>query len=132
MNSQIPYLFVYGTLRTAVNTPAKQQVMEHLELIGETEIRGKLYDMGDYPTAVPDEDGTIRGEILKVNDPEKVFGVLDRYEGSAYERGQIRVTLPDGSEADAWIYWYKLPVEGKTLIKNKSYLDYLNNRDNVY
>lgn len=132
MNNETPYLFVYGTLRTAVDVPAKQEVLQYLELVGEADIPGRMYDMGDYPAAIRDGHSVIRGEILKVSSPDKVFAILDKYEGPAYERTTVDVTLPDGTKTAAWIYWYTWPVEGKPLIRNKSYLDYLNNRDNVY
>lgn len=136
MDTQATYLFVYGTLRSKVEIPLKKEIAKWWELIGEAETRGKLYDMGDYPAAVPagaDENSFIKGEVYLVHDPEKVFGVLDKYEGAAYSRKQEPVTLPDGTQVQAWVYWYIQSVEGKLLIENKDYIAYLNeNKGRVY
>lgn len=136
METQHSYLFVYGTLRSKVDVPLKTEIAKSWELIGESEIKGKLYDMGDYPAAVPageNEDSFIKGEVYLVHDPVKVFGVLDSYEGAAYSRKQEAVTLPDGRQVQAWVYWYIQPIEGKLLIENKDYIAYLNeNKGRVY
>lgn len=133
MSTQQPsYLFVYGTLRTSIEIPVKEQIQGHVELIGEAEIKGNLYDMGGYPAAVPAEDGVIKGEVLKITDPEKVFGALDTYEGYNYQRRQQEVTLPGGEKINAWVYWYVQSVEGKPRIEEKDYLEYLKQNKRVY
>jgi gamma-glutamylcyclotransferase (GGCT)/AIG2-like uncharacterized protein YtfP len=133
MSTQQPsYLFVYGTLRTSIEIPVKEQIRGHVELIGEAEIKGKLYDMGGYPAAVPAGDGVIKGEVLKITDAEKVFGALDTYEGYNYQRRQQEVTLPDGEKISAWVYWYVQSVEGKPTIEEKDYLEYLKQNKRVY
>lgn len=131
MATQPTYLFVYGTLRSKVEIPVKQEIAKHWEVIGESEIKGKLYDMGDYPAAVPG-DGAIKGEVYLINDPGAVFGVLDKYEGNAYSRKQEPVTLPGGDTVQAWVYWYTRPVEDKMLISDKDYLAYREKKGRVY
>jgi gamma-glutamylcyclotransferase (GGCT)/AIG2-like uncharacterized protein YtfP len=128
------YLFAYGTLRSS-NAPVMKQVEQKLEFVGEAEIRGKLYDMGDYPAACPageNENSVIHGEVFRVTDPEEVFSALDGYEGSAYSRKEEEVTLPDGAKAKAFVYWYTLPVNEKQRIKHKDYLEYLKEKRNIY
>lgn len=135
METQSSYLFVYGTLRSKVDVPLKTEIARSWELLGESEIKGKLYDMGDYPAAVPagsDDDSVIKGEVYLLHEPEKVFAVLDRYEGSAYSRKQETVSLPDGTTAQAWVYWYIQSVEGKAVIKDKDYIEYLQKNKRVY
>ncbi|MGB8193045.1 MAG: gamma-glutamylcyclotransferase family protein [Chitinophagaceae bacterium] len=143
MASETPYLFVYGTLRTSIDVPVKQEIAGHLEKIGESQVPGKLYDMGGYPAAVPageNENSFIKGEVLKVNEPEKVFAALDNYEGfytndpdrSTYLRKEEEVMLPDGTKVKAWVYWYNLSVEGKPRINFKDYLEYLESINKVY
>lgn len=135
METQPSYLFVYGTLRSKVDIPVKTEIGKSWELLGESEIKGKLYDMGDYPALVPagpGEDSTVKGEVYLVHDPAKVFGLLDRYEGYAYSRKQETVSLPDGAQVQAWVYWYVQSVEGKTLIKNRDYIEYRDNKGGVY
>jgi gamma-glutamylcyclotransferase (GGCT)/AIG2-like uncharacterized protein YtfP len=132
MSTQQPsYLFVYGTLRTSIEVPVKEQIRGHVELVGEAEIKGQLYDMGGYPAAVP-EDGVIKGEVLKIHDDEKVFRALDVYEGFNYQRKQEEVTLKNGDKITAWIYWHKMPVEGKVKIEEADYLEYLRQNKRVY
>jgi gamma-glutamylcyclotransferase (GGCT)/AIG2-like uncharacterized protein YtfP len=132
MSTQQPsYLFVYGTLRTSIEIPVKEQIRGQLELVGEAEIKGQLYDMGGYPAAVP-EGGVIKGEVLKILDVEKVFNALDAYEGFSYQRKQEEVTLKNGDKLTAWIYWYKLPVEDKPRIEETDYLEYLKQNKRVY
>jgi len=130
------YLFVYGTLRTGVGNPLRKEIMYDVELVGPAVIRGKLYDIGRYPGAVPGSDKEsrqIKGEVLKITHPKKVLRILDQYEGfdaempakSEFRRDLIPVRLPKGKEVMAWVYWYNLPVEGKRRIRNSDYLDYL-------
>lgn len=130
------YLFVYGTLRTGFGNPVIKEIMQDVELIGESVIRGKLYDIGRYPGAVritDRESGSIKGEVLKIMHPRKVLRILDQYEGfdpetpgkSEYCRDLTPVRLPKGKEVMAWVYWYNFPVEGKRRIRNNDYVDYL-------
>ena len=58
--------------------------MYDVELVGPAVIRGKLYDIGRYPGAVPGSDKEsrqIKGEVLKITHPKKVLRILDQYEG---------------------------------------------------
>ena len=130
------YLFVYGTLRTGLGNPVRQEIKADVELIGEAVIRGKLYDIGRYPGAVritADEYGFIKGEVLRLTHPKKVLRILDQYEGydpvmqgkSEYYRDHEPVRLPKGKEVVAWVYWYNFPLEGKRRIRHHDYLDYL-------
>lgn len=130
------FLFVYGTLRSEMLNPIKEQITADVEWVGEAEIRGCLYDIGTYPGAVPAHDqeaSLIKGEIIKLNRPERVLKILDKYEGltdsspddSEYYRSEERINLPDGRELQSWIYWYNFSVEGKTRIEDNDYLAYL-------
>ena len=130
------YLFVYGTLRKGFELPVQKRISSDIEWLGTSEIRGKLYDIGDYPAALPaakNEKSVIKGEVIKINDPEKVMRVIDRYEGynpkklarSEYYREKEKMVLEDGKKIEAWVYWYNFPVEGKKRIRHKDYLNYL-------
>src|SRR5690349_17888121 len=102
MATQPTYLFVYGTLRSKVDIPVKHEIAKNWQVIGDSEIKGQLYDMGDYPAAVPG-NGTIKGEVYLIKDTTAVFSVLDKYEGEAYTRKQETITLPDGKQVQAWV-----------------------------
>ncbi len=134
------YLFVYGTLRNGFNIPVQDQIKDNIEWLGTSEIKGKLYDIGDYPAALPAEKNaksTIKGEVIKLHNPKKVLKVLDAYEGynpkelskSEYYRNKETITLQDGKQIDAWVYWYNFPVAGKRRIRHKDYLNYLKKKN---
>jgi gamma-glutamylcyclotransferase (GGCT)/AIG2-like uncharacterized protein YtfP len=134
--SQPYYLFVYGTLRKGFDLPLQKRISRDIEWLGPSEIRGKLYDIGKYPAALPagkNEKSVIRGEVIKINDPAKVMKLLDRYEGydpkklrnSEYYREKESLVLQDGKKVEAWVYWYNFPVDGKKRIRHKDYLNYL-------
>jgi gamma-glutamylcyclotransferase (GGCT)/AIG2-like uncharacterized protein YtfP len=92
---------------------------------------GKLYDAGEYPAAVLNSEGDdyIYGVILHINDPEKVFPVIDDYEGFGVEQQQqpnefVRVTTEVETEQGlviCWVYVYNLPTTGLALIENGKY-----------
>jgi gamma-glutamylcyclotransferase (GGCT)/AIG2-like uncharacterized protein YtfP len=78
------YLFVYGSLLSGFQSPAYDYIRRYFTLISPAKIKGKLYDMGDYPAAVPaTEDLFITGELYLIkNEPEFswAMGQLDDYE----------------------------------------------------
>ena len=129
------YLFVYGTLRNGVSLPINQQIAKDIEWVGASQIKGRLYDIGEYPGALPAEksNSLIKGEILRIKKPRKVLKLLDEYEGynsknvktSEYYRKKEIVELEDGNKVQAWVYWYNFPVENKPRIRNRDYLNYL-------
>ena len=135
-DSNAYYLFVYGTLRKGFDLPLQKRISRDIEWVGPSEIRGKLYDIGKYPAALPvekNEKSVIKGEVIKINDPVKVMKLLDKYEGydpkklksSEYYREKEKLVLKDGKKVEAWVYWYNYPVEGKKRIRHKDYLNYL-------
>jgi len=137
MNKEKPdYLFVYGTLRKGFEIPVQKRISGDIEWLGLSEIRGKMYDIGDYPAALPlqrHEKSVIRGEVIKIKHPAKVMKLLDRYEGydpkklerSEYYRDKQKLVLENGQKIEAWVYWYNFPVDGKKRIRHKDYLNYL-------
>lgn len=133
------YLFVYGTLRKSFDSPIHKKIAGSAEWIGSAFIQGKLFDIGDYPGALPStksEGSKIKGELIRVNDEEKVMKILDEYEGfdrdnpnnSEYSRRMEQVTLENGEGVMAWVYWYNGSVQGKNMIADTDYLNYLKNR----
>lgn len=138
----LSYLFVYGTLRTEFKHPVKREIMDDVEWVGETSIRARLYDIGRYPGAVAVDDDKrvfVKGEILSLKHPKKVLRILDQYEGfdseqierCEYRRDQLVIRLPDGSNENAWIYWYNLPVSGKRRIRHRDYVEYVRKKNGL-
>jgi gamma-glutamylcyclotransferase (GGCT)/AIG2-like uncharacterized protein YtfP len=126
------YLFVYGTLLKDFNHKARQPVEEHLQFISKATIKGALYDLGNYPGYVEEPDGEVKGELYLVSEIDKVFEVLDVYEGlfddePEYIRKKIAVELPGGEEIESWIYIFQqqLRPEHKRIIDG-DYIAYVN------
>ena len=62
-------LFVYGTLRSGFHHPAYAYISDNFTLVGQGKIKGRLYDMGEYPAAVPvAEDSFIIGELYQLKE----------------------------------------------------------------
>jgi gamma-glutamylcyclotransferase (GGCT)/AIG2-like uncharacterized protein YtfP len=77
------YVFVYGTLRAGeVNDIGKAAAGSALEmpiLVGEASVRGRLFDFGNYPGLVPDDDGIrVKGDVYQID--ERLVSVLDEIE----------------------------------------------------
>jgi len=112
-------VFVYGTLR-----PGQKNYPRYLQ--GRTlreypaTIHGRLYFVADggYPYLKPGE-GTVTGELLELNPAsydETLYelDLLEEYdpqdEGhSVYLRRKSTVTLSQGKQVAAWVYYWNLP-----------------------
>lgn len=138
MNMALPscQLFVYGSLRSGFRNPAYHYLTQHFTLVGEAVVKGKFFDKGEYPVAVPvSEEHFIQGELYRLNNPDEfswVFGQLDDYEGVDPEEGEqpwyrrASVTVfRDGQQSEAWIYWYNGDVSQLPEIEIGDVLKYL-------
>ena len=136
MNSQkVYYLFVYGSLLSGFKSPAYEYVTRYFHLVSAATIKGKLFDMGEYPAAViSNEDVFIKGELYCIkNAPEFSYaiGQLDDYEGVTTEPGEPQLykrELTDVFYNDiitrAWVYWYNGDVQGKPEVVSGDILQY--------
>lgn len=72
------YLFVYGTLRSGLNTAVKKLIAKDVERMGESEIPGRLYDIGEYPGALPvtNKKAVLSGEKYLESGMQKSFANL--------------------------------------------------------
>lgn len=133
---EVTQLFVYGSLRSGFRSAAYEYVSRYFDLVGDAKVKGKLYDLGEYPAAKPtDDDLYIIGELYRIKN-EKEFswaiGQLDDYEGvqvafdetPLYRRDIVQVYI-DGNVVPAWIYWYHGEVEGRPLIESGDVLQYM-------
>lgn len=135
-NAEVYQLFVYGSLRSGFRSPAYEYISRYFDLVGEAKVKGKLYDLGDYPAAKPtDEDTFIIGELYKIRSENEfawAIGQLDDYEGvdvgfdetQLYRRDIAEVHIRDTS-TKAWIYWYQGDVSGKPVIESGDVLQYM-------
>ncbi|MDB5030709.1 gamma-glutamylcyclotransferase family protein [Mucilaginibacter sp.] len=129
-------LFVYGSLLNAGNEfAAYLSSNAHLHSTGK--FKGKLYDIGEYPGAIINTDGTdeVTGSIYQLNYPGEALKILDDYEGFGTDQHQPNLFIRELLKVEStngtiycWIYLYNLPVDGLKQIKSGDYLDYLNKK----
>src|SRR5258708_20900133 len=101
------YLFSYGTLLPQRAPAEIAPVVRHMRRIGPGKVRGRIYDLGDYPGAVLSKSGPIiLGEVFELPDKPDILGKLDEYEGfdaanpqgSLFVRKRWLVTLDRGKK----------------------------------
>lgn len=136
MNQTSHQLFVYGSLRSGFQHPAYSYISSNFILAGPAKVKGKLYDLGQYPAAIPVADEHyIIGELYTLK-PEQDFNwvieQIDDYEGLHVEPGEIPLYKRDmvtvyinGQTTSSWIYWYNNDVSGKPLIASGDVLEYI-------
>jgi gamma-glutamylcyclotransferase (GGCT)/AIG2-like uncharacterized protein YtfP len=125
------YLFVYGTLLPEYAPDEISKAVDQMQVIGQGQIRGRLYDLGDYPGAILDRssDAVISGQVFELPDDEDVIASLDRYEGfypedrqgSLFIRTRTRALLLDGRELECWVYVYNGIPHPSSLISSGQY-----------
>jgi len=104
-------------------------------------VRGKFYDNGSFPVAVPAAEGDqfINGELYIINNPEEfswAIEQLDDYEGlnvlpgeAPLYRREVTEAFVDGKPSLAWIYWYNRSVDKFELIPTGDILKYLQEKN---
>ena len=133
---QAPYfLFVYGSLRSGFHHPAYQYISDYFTLVGDGKTKGELYDMGEYPAALPTtKEKFIIGELYKIKNEDEfgwAIGQLDDYEGVVvedgekplYKRSKTNILISD-HEQEAWIYWYNNDIHDLPVIESGDVLQY--------
>jgi gamma-glutamylcyclotransferase (GGCT)/AIG2-like uncharacterized protein YtfP len=126
-------VFFYGTLMTGFDRRRRIGIDEKMRYRGRGWIAAALFDLGLYPAAVPASDGRAWGEVFEMLEADAVLGALDEIEGyrpsepdnSLYIRTQVPVHLPDGLNAQAWVYFYNAPLGRAPRIPSGDYLEYL-------
>ena len=140
MNNGINQLFVYGSLRSGFRNPAYHYLTRYFHLAGDALVKGKLYDLGEYPAATAtEEEKFISGELYVINDPAEfswAIAQLDDYEGLNVEEGETPLykresvkAFINGRGSDAWIYWYNKDVTGYPEIISGDLMQYLQQKN---
>jgi gamma-glutamylcyclotransferase (GGCT)/AIG2-like uncharacterized protein YtfP len=140
MKSSTFKLFVYGSLRSGFRNPAYQYLTCHFTLAGEALVKGKFYDKGEYPVAIPASgESFITGELYVANNPEEfnwAIAQLDDYEGVNMEPGEtpwykreLVDVFQDGQQTIAWIYWYNGSIAGMPELETGDVLKYLQQKN---
>jgi len=110
------YLFVYGTLLPGRAPAEIAPIVRRLRAVGDGFVRGRLYDLGEYPGVVLDETGKeIPGKIFRLPEEPEVLKRLDEYEefdaaqpeGSLFVRKEWPVIRRGGNRTlVCWVYVY--------------------------
>jgi gamma-glutamylcyclotransferase (GGCT)/AIG2-like uncharacterized protein YtfP len=138
-NPGVYQLFVYGSLRSGFHSPVYEYISRFFTFVGEAKVKGKLFDLGEYPAAIPaEEDFFIIGELYTAKNQQEfswAIGQLDDYEGldveeeetPLYKRTVTEVYIND-QVTHAWVYWYNGDVSGKPVIASGDILEFLKNK----
>jgi gamma-glutamylcyclotransferase (GGCT)/AIG2-like uncharacterized protein YtfP len=129
-------LFIYGSLRSGFKSAAYEYISRFFSLIGVGKVKGKLFDLGNYPAGVStNEDCFITGELYSIKNEEEfswAIAQLDDYEGTSVEADEIQLykrelvdVFINGNITSAWIYWYQGNVSGRQVIESGDIIQYL-------
>lgn len=140
MEAKSDKLFVYGSLRKGFHSPAYRYISDYFQFVGPARVRGKLFDLGESPAAIPAlDDYFITGELYQLNHPAEfgwAIAQLDDYEGVDPEVGEIPLYRRDlahifcnGYTTEAWIYWYCGDTTGHPRIESGDVLEYLRSKN---
>jgi gamma-glutamylcyclotransferase (GGCT)/AIG2-like uncharacterized protein YtfP len=136
MENNIQKLFVYGSLRKGFPNPVYEYISKYFTFLGEAKVHGMLYDLGEYPAAVPATSSfLIKGELYELKKPgefERTMKQLDDYEGLYPDEGETQLYKREVTDVfyqketvRAWIYWYNLEVSGEPIKPSGDTFDYL-------
>ncbi|MFN3623167.1 MAG: gamma-glutamylcyclotransferase [Hyphomicrobium sp.] len=128
------YLFLYGTLmsgaRGVLGTEERLRLARESDSLGPASLVGAhLYDLGDYPGALPvaDPGAVVHGELVMLAKPQATILWLDEYEGfvhgahdNDYDRRVREVRLAGGETIEAWIYvLHATPADGRRVVSGR-------------
>ena len=129
MPTDSAYLFVYGTLLDKENEFGAL-LLQNSTFVTDGRLRGKLYDLGEYPGAVvvEDMDNWVYGSVYSIRNPEVTLKILDRYEGfgddflqpNLFVRERVKVETI-ANMLECWVYLYNLSVDGLRHITSVKY-----------
>jgi gamma-glutamylcyclotransferase (GGCT)/AIG2-like uncharacterized protein YtfP len=106
--SSHPYLFVYGTLKSAFMNRHARLLRREARLLGRAHMPGRLYHIRWYPGMRKplDPKDLVTGELYRLLQPSKTLKALDEYE-ERYRRELHVATLEDGQHFQVWVYMYR-------------------------
>ena len=131
MASATHHLFVYGTLSPRNAPPEIASTVRRLRPVGAATVRGRLYDLGEYPGAILNEKSRslIRGEVFELPPDRSTLISLDDYEGfeptkpgsSLFLRRVWPVTMDDGKRLRCWVYIYNGDMKDAQPVRSGRY-----------
>jgi gamma-glutamylcyclotransferase (GGCT)/AIG2-like uncharacterized protein YtfP len=125
-------LFVYGTLLRGF--PLHKYLRKGgVRYLGKAKIHGRLYDLGQFPGALPSESPAeeIEGELYELSDPTEQLKELDEVEEfypnrlrkSLFVRELAHVRLPTGQSVRAWVYFLSRKPPNARFIESGDYAE---------
>jgi gamma-glutamylcyclotransferase (GGCT)/AIG2-like uncharacterized protein YtfP len=124
-------LFVYGTLRRGFSLHGLLK-RPGVRFEGKGRIRARLFDLGEYPGAVPSQRpaDTVTGEIYRLSSPARQFVELDAIEEydprrpakSLFRRRLVEVDAENGTKLKAWAYFLNKNLRKSTPIPHGNYV----------
>lgn len=108
LTAALDLLFTYGTLMRGFRL--HDLIEERAEWVGEGRVMGRLIDLGRYPGALADDRAVIHGEVYRLRAAEH-WTALDSAEGPQYHRSRVAVRMADGRSVEAYMYWYRGPLD---------------------
>ncbi len=143
MQQTVSRIFVYGSLRSGFQAPAFEYISKYFLFDSEAKVKGRLYDMGEFPAAIPANDETyLIGELYHIKNKEEWYWAieqLDAYEGihsepedggKRYRRDLTEVVTPNDTTI-AWIYWFNCPITDQPIIASGDVLEYLHQKQKL-
>ncbi|KLN98089.1 gamma-glutamylcyclotransferase family protein [Moellerella wisconsensis] len=107
-------IIVYGSLR---QDQGNHHWMTYAQLLGKHRLQGyDIYDLGYYPAVVCGE-GSVECEVYRIT--PSILTELDELKKNSQDYERELIQTPYGS---AWIYLYKLPVDGLQRIESGDWL----------
>ena len=126
------HLFLYGTLLPTEAPKEIASIVKRLRRLGSAQVRGRLYDFGEFPGAVLDplSRTMIHGELVALPSDGRILDALDRYEEfdplapkrSLFVRKRAKIRMANGSSREGWIYVYNRPPGKAKLLRGGDYL----------
>jgi gamma-glutamylcyclotransferase (GGCT)/AIG2-like uncharacterized protein YtfP len=128
------FLFVYGTLRPAVDHPRIRHLVARLKPIGSGRIPGRLVYLGQYPGVSFDvaAAGTVVGDVVEPAD-DALLAEIDAYEGfdparpdaGEYIRRKRPVEVDGVKTVECWLYELRAVPAHATWIESGDYVAWL-------
>lgn len=131
MKRSTGHLFVYGTLSPRHAPPEIAATVRRLRPVGPASVKGRLYDLGEYPGAVLSKTSrsVIHGEVFELPGDAQTLSSLDNYEGfepakpssSLFVRRAWPVIMDDGTRLRCWVYVYNGAMKDAQPLRNGRY-----------
>jgi gamma-glutamylcyclotransferase (GGCT)/AIG2-like uncharacterized protein YtfP len=133
------HIFLYGTLLLEDFDPMQEVLLHYGTHVGFGLFTGILFDIDDYPGAIPDEStgSEVAGAVLRLSEAEQVLAIMDEYEGydpdnekeSLFVRKKLSIKMESGKIKKCWIYLYNKDTCDLTRIPHGNYLKYLSEKE---